>query len=79
MLHTRRVTPAATPSHVRIRDMDRAGFLRPAFLPEACFMRPHSSTTRHSQGGKLGQQPDLSGPPLTNCAAEERMRRIRLT
>lgn len=52
MPHTSRATPATTPIHVRIREMDRAGFLRPAFLPEACFMRPHGSTTRHSRGGK---------------------------
>ena len=49
MPHTSRATPAATPSHVRIRDKDRAGFLRPAFLPEARLMRLHGSTTRHSR------------------------------
>jgi hypothetical protein len=53
--HTSRATPAATTSHVKIRDMDRAGFLRPIFLPEARFMRPHGSTTRHTQGGTTHQ------------------------
>jgi hypothetical protein len=68
MPHTSSTTPVATTSHVRVRDMDRAGFLRPVFLPEACFMRPHGTTTRRSRGGKA-----------CACAAAERMRRIRLT
>lgn len=57
MPHTSRATPPTTPIHVRIREMDRAGLLRPAFLPEARPMRPHGSTTRHSQGGKPARQP----------------------
>jgi hypothetical protein len=61
MPHTSRATPAATTSHVRIRDMDRAGFLRPTFLPEARFMSPHGSTTRHSQGGKPAPVPQRKG------------------
>ena len=56
MPHTSRATPPTTPIHVRIPDMDRAGFLRAACLPEVRPMRPHGNTTRHSVGGKRARQ-----------------------
>ncbi len=74
MPHTSRATPATTPIQMRTGGMDRAGFLRPAFLPEACFIRPHGSTTRHSQGGKPAR-PSRGKYPRPHF----RERQIRLT
>jgi hypothetical protein len=69
MPHTSRATPPTTPSHVRIRIMDRAACLRPAFLPEARFMRPHGSTPPHRPEQRIARR----------CGAAERVRPIRST